>query len=107
MGSGGETGLRVRCRRAPSGALTPAGAREGRSRGGSGRAEGGERGRKGGSWVGARAGWADGGNKAGLGRKQAEAGLGAVVPGYSLKMIRMPRMKRTPAMARPPILRDL
>lgn len=66
----------------------------------------GDRGRKGGSWVGARTGWADGGNRAGLGRKRAESGLGSVVYGYSLRMMRMPRMKRTPAMVRPPIRRD-
>lgn len=94
MGSGGKTGQRVGFPPTPRGAVTPAGAREGRSRGDRGRTEGG----------GIEAERAGPGSGLELGGSRA--GLGSVVYGYSLRMMRMPRMKRTPAMVRPPIRRD-
>lgn len=71
MGGGGKTSLRVRSRRAPSGAVASADAREGRSRGGVGGAKGEDRG--GAGLGGAGTGRDKGGDKERLRRKPADA----------------------------------
>lgn len=58
-----------------------------------------------GNRAGLKAGWGGAGRgRAGLGCKAGEPGWRQW--GYSLKTMRIPRMKRTPAMMRPPTLRD-
>lgn len=119
----GEDRAESPARRAPRGTLAPAGASEG-GVGGRGRGRGVPGGGvEGGMGVGpngavpgrGRTGRAEGGNRAGLkagwggdgrdwgGKPGNPAGGGG---GHSLRMMRIPRMKRTPAMTRPPILRD-